>query len=192
MSGNRPVISLDSCVFLAYFREEQDKPLDAIRHLIRSIEDQRVAVVLSAILLVEVLNKTPEEEVRSKFREFVKHSNVVVANVDGRIASLAADVRDERLQAKRNNEPSCNLKIADAIVLSTAVLYKAEELYTFDRKLLAVNKTHVAKSCRIIEPGCLDFLPIFAPPATPAALPRSEAAQRGQDDLGGATPPHVG
>lgn len=102
MSGSRkrPTVCWDSCVFLAWFKRESDKPIDNIRLVLEDVSNARVSLLISAISFTEVLDTQLAPDVRSKFKSFARRSNVEVANVDVRVAELAAEFRERNSVAR--------------------------------------------------------------------------------------------
>src|SRR5687767_2575330 len=89
----------DSCVFLAWFKAEQDKPLAEIEELLNDIAVARLTLIVSAIVGAEILDCTAHSPIRTSFAKFMKRENVVAANVDFRIAELAATIRERAGEA---------------------------------------------------------------------------------------------
>lgn len=161
MSGNPESLleCWDSCVFLAWFKKEQDKPLAAIEEMIRRVVKNKSTLLVSAISFAEVLDQAGKSDAGTQFRGFVKRTNVVVADADTRIGSLAADIRIAGLESLSNGQISQGVKIPDALIAATAVIYKANVLYTFDPVLKEISGW-----------PCVRALPIVAPSIVPGPL----------------------
>src|SRR5436309_1117421 len=100
MSGNKPTqIAWDSCVFLAWFKQEADKPLDQIEMVLKLIEKGRITLVVSAICAAEVLNESGGSDAGKQLLGFIKRDNVIPADADMRIAELAARMRESVIEA---------------------------------------------------------------------------------------------
>ncbi|MAT70869.1 MAG: hypothetical protein CMJ58_15245 [Planctomycetaceae bacterium] len=151
MSGSDTpsVIAWDSCVFLAWFENETGKPLHAIEATIRDVEDNRVSMIVSAIVVAEVLNKAGESEARDLLKDFCKRSNVICADTDFRIAEMGAVFREKSIAA----EGMKKLKAPDALIAATASLYKANVLYSFDPDLLLLSGSPVIRGLSVARPG---------------------------------------
>jgi predicted nucleic acid-binding protein len=144
MSGskNQPrTILWDSCVFLAWLKEEKDKPLEDLRAFIRDIESEKTILHVSSVAYVEILNLiVPGEPLAatagSRFRSWVKRPCVEVLNVDPRIAEQAGDLKERSIKIRNDNKKCGALRIPDAIIAATALVYGAEVLHTFDPDML--------------------------------------------------------
>ena len=95
MSGSieKPRIAWDSCIFLAWFNKEEDKKLHDVELILQDIDSGKNVLLVSVVCCAEVLDRAGESTAGTQFREFVKRSNVIVANVDWRIAERAAVFR---------------------------------------------------------------------------------------------------
>lgn len=151
----------DSCVFLAWFKKETDKPLAAIEEMIRRVVRNKSTLLVSAISFAEVLDQAGKSDAGTQFRGFVKRTNVIVADADTRIGSMAADIRIAGLEALAEKRISQGVKIPDALIAATAVIYKAQILYTFDPVLKEISEWPCVRNMPIvapsIEPGPLGF-----------------------------------
>jgi len=150
MSGR--LISWDSCIFLAWFNKEEDKPLGAIEQSLRLLDDEKINLLVSAISYAEVLDKAGSKA-GTDFRGFVKRPNVIVANIDARVADLAGAIRTGCLDLHREGKIRQGLKIPDACIAATAILYKASELQTFDPILRDLSGLPVVQGLQIREPA---------------------------------------
>ena len=103
MSGSKhgkPAIFWDSCVFLAWLKEEKNKPLEDIRAFIADIEGEKILLHVSVLSYTEVLDIFKIDEplagtAGTRFRRWVKRQGVDVLDVDPRIAERAADLKRE-------------------------------------------------------------------------------------------------
>jgi predicted nucleic acid-binding protein len=154
MSGveKAPMISWDSCVFLAWFNNEEDKPLGEIQRTLQGLADKKAKLLVSAVCAAEVLNETGQSTAGTQFAGFVKRENVIVANVDMRVAVLAAELRQHAIEAVKCGEIEKSIKAPDALIVATAMIYKAAELQTFDPFLLALNGKPFVKGLPVIPP----------------------------------------
>jgi predicted nucleic acid-binding protein len=145
-------IAWDSCVFLAWFQGEKDKPLGDIEELLRDVAEGRLTLVVSAIVGAEVLDRAGQNPVRNLFREFTRRPNVVAADVDFRIAELAADIRERCVSAIARREMQTGLRAPDALIVATALTYRVDVLHTFDPVLLSMDRNRIVDGLRITEP----------------------------------------
>lgn len=162
MNGTKPkLIAWDSCIFLAWFKREEDKPLDEIKELLQRVEKQSLSMLVSAISLAEVLDKTGVSDAGTKFRAFVRRPEVVLANVDHRVGAMAGDIRIEAIKAAEEGRMKTSIRIPDALVAATAITYKAAELHTFDPVLLEASTLLASLSpVKIIRPEKSDPMPL--------------------------------
>ena len=153
MSGNKlPLICWDSCVFLAWFKKEGDKPLDAIQEILTAISNDKLILLVSAVCCTEVLNESGKTDARTQFNGFVKRRSVQMVDVDWRIANLAADIREwtkAECDAKRLAK---SVRAPDALIIATAVTYHADQLHTFDPDMLAISAQPIIKGLPILRP----------------------------------------
>lgn len=153
MSGTEnPLIAWDSCVFIAWFNGETDKPLAEIERMLRSIAERKSTLLVSSICFAEVLDKAGVSDAGTQFRGFVKRPNVIVANVDHRVGALAGDIRIAARTANAAGSLSLGVKIPDALIAATALIYKSDELHTFDPVLLEASTLPIFRSLNIIRP----------------------------------------
>jgi predicted nucleic acid-binding protein len=132
-------IAWDSCIFLAWFNQEDDKPLDEIAALLRMVESGKLVLYVSAICAAEVLDLAGESDAGTKFSAFLKRDYVVPVNVDFRIAQRAAQFRQRIKSALDRGEVSRGLRAPDAIIAASAVIYRVPVLHTFDPDLLVLR-----------------------------------------------------
>lgn len=142
----------DSCVFLAWLKAEQDKPLAEIEELMHDIEQQRLTLIVSAVVCAEILDCTGHTPVRNSFREFMKGENVVAANIDFRMAELAATMRERARDAYARKVITAGIKAPDALIVATALIYRVDVLHTFDPVLLSLDRSPIVDSLHITQP----------------------------------------
>ncbi len=142
----------DACVFLAWFKAEQDKPLAEIEELLRDVKAEKLTLVVSAIVAAEILDCTGHSPVRNQFREFIKRPNIVRADADFRVAELAATIRERAVAAIARGTIQTGVKAPDALIAATAVIYRVDVLHTFDPVLLSLDRSPIVEGLRITEP----------------------------------------
>ena len=166
MSGSdkRQMICWDSCILIAWFNEEPDKALDLIGATLKSVADNKINLLLSAVSFAEVLDVAGENRVGAAFEGFVKRPNTVLANVDERVGRIARDIRQAACVALNAGEISKGVKSPDAMIVATAVLYRAEELYTYDPVLREIGtKTWpILRGLKILRPEDISPGPLFS------------------------------
>jgi len=80
-------IAWDSCIFLAWLNNEEDKPLDAIERLLMASNQEKITLIFSTVIVAEVLDHHGDVNGETKFRQFIRRSKIIPANVD--IAGVA-------------------------------------------------------------------------------------------------------
>ena len=160
-TSKRPMFSWDTCVFLAWFNEEDDKPLGNIEAILERISRNTATLLVSAVCVAEILTEAGRSSAGTKFRSFVKRDNVIVANVDFRIAEVAATFRERAIDAIRNGTREKGIKAPDALIAATASVYKADALHTFDPVLLGLSEDPIVSGLRIETPPADEDHPLF-------------------------------
>jgi predicted nucleic acid-binding protein len=123
-----PIRYWDSCAFLAYFNEEEEK--DECEQVLAACSEGKAQIVTSALTLAEVLKakgKKPLPMERSEqITSFFEHSYIVVRTVTRRTAEFARQIIWEY-----------SIDPKDAIHVATALHANIDLLETKDRKLLS-------------------------------------------------------
>lgn len=149
-SDSRDVYSWDTCIFLALFKKEADKPLADIIAVANEIEVGRADMVVSTIVMTEMLDIITDPSLESDFKAFLRRPNVFVANLDPRVARKVAEIRSAWRCA--TPEANGNVSVPDAAIITTAILGKATVLHSFDDKVLRFNKHSIVDGLEIIKP----------------------------------------
>ncbi|MCA3561163.1 MAG: PIN domain-containing protein [Aestuariivirga sp.] len=133
MPGSSPLYYWDTCLFLAWLKDEERPTgeMAGVREVIAKCKRRDAVMMTSVVTLTEVLSSQLPAGTDRLFTDLMQR--VQLKSVDTKIARLAHDLRDWFWQrrAEYNNTP---LSVPDALHLATAVLYKANEFHTFDRK----------------------------------------------------------
>jgi len=152
-SERRGLICWDSCIFLAWFNKESDKPLGEIERTLRLIVDQKLDLLVSVVSIVEVLDKAGASPAGTQLRGFIRRPNVILADVDPRVAIAASEIRTAGLAAYESGGLRQAIKIPDTLIAATAVIYRSSILYTFDPILTAISGWDVVNKLQIAAPG---------------------------------------
>jgi predicted nucleic acid-binding protein len=130
MAGADPVYYWDTCLFLAWIKDEQRQAgeMDGVREIIERSKRREVKIVTSVLTSVEVLQSRLPAGVPNLFSGLMKR--LTRLGMDTKVASLAHDIRD--YYAIRSAEGGKTLSTPDAIHLATAILYRVTEFHTFD------------------------------------------------------------
>jgi len=127
MPGNTPVYYWDTCLFLAWLKDEERKngEMDGVREVIERSKRRDAKIVTSTLTSIEVLSSKIPAGMKTLFDGLMKRISRL--GMDTKVASLAHDLRDyyALLGGKTLSTP-------DAIHLATAILYRVDEFHTFD------------------------------------------------------------
>ncbi|MCY4200253.1 MAG: PIN domain-containing protein [Gammaproteobacteria bacterium] len=126
----------DSCIFYAAPKGEEHRvgELEALKERTRQFNDGQLEILASTLVLTEVRSSKLTEEEYMNFESTMRRSNALLVDVNPRIASLAAELRD-----KYRTENGKYLSAPDAIHVATAIVFNCE-MWTTD----AANKKHEA------------------------------------------------
>ncbi len=144
--SKRTVYAWDATVLLAWLEEDENAPLGGIDSVVQEIDGGTATLIVSVVAHTEVLRAKHSEEQMQKFRAFLERSNVLVVNVDLRIAEKAEEIRSKGLEAKRK------IKTPDAQHMASAIVYHAEVFHTLDDKLIGLSGTKIVDGLTISKP----------------------------------------
>lgn len=133
MAGTDPIYYWDTCLFLAWIKDEErpSGEMDGAREVIDRFKRREVKMVTSVLTSVEALQSKLPVGMDTLFTGLMKR--VTRIGIDSKIAALAHDIRDHYM--KRAGEfDGKTLSTPDAIHLATAILYRVNEFHTFDEK----------------------------------------------------------
>ncbi len=124
MPINKPIYCWDTSIFIAWLKNEQrpNGEMDGVFEAAEMIQSNKAILIASAILTTELVPcRLPPSSLEIIDRLF-KRRNIQMKSIDIRVLKLSQNIRD------------WNPKITseDAIHLSTAILYSAEQFHTFD------------------------------------------------------------
>lgn len=131
MAGDRVIYYWDTCLFLAWIKDEERKSgeMDGVREVIDRAKKREVILLTSVLTSTEVLQSKLPAGLDTFFSGLMRR--VEQKSVDLKIARLAHDIRDN--YARRVSEfDGKTLSTPDAIHLATAIIYRATEFHTFD------------------------------------------------------------
>lgn len=133
MAGDSPLYYWDTCLFLAWLKDEERKSgeMDGVREVIDRAKRREVRIMTSVLTSVEVLSAKIPVGLDTLFHGLLKRINK--QGMDSKVASLAHDLRN--YYASRPTEyGGKTFSTPDAIHLATAILYRADEFHTFDEE----------------------------------------------------------
>jgi predicted nucleic acid-binding protein len=131
MAGADPKYYWDTCLFLAWIKDEQRKSgeMDGVREVVARAKRRECKIITSALTLVECLESKLPVGMDRLFKDMLKRVNRL--SMDIKVAELAHDIRDYYMKLATEFAGK-KLTTPDAIHLATAILYRADEFHTFD------------------------------------------------------------
>jgi predicted nucleic acid-binding protein len=132
MAGNEPVYYWDTCLFLAWIKDEERKSgeMDGVREVIDRSKRRDAKIVTSVLTSVEVLQCKLPAGMETLFNGLMKR--LTRFSVDSKVAAVAHDLRNY-YSAKPGEFDNKTLSTPDAIHLATAIMYRVTEFHTFDK-----------------------------------------------------------
>ena len=133
MPGANPLFYWDTCLFLAWLKDENRNSgeMDGVREIVERSQRRDCRLMTSVLTSVEVLQANIPAGVDTMFNGLLKRISRI--GMDTKVAQLAHDIRNHYFKLDQS------VKAPDAIHLSTAILYRADEFHTFDDRLLALS-----------------------------------------------------
>ena len=150
MPGRLPIVYWDSCVFIAWLKDEDraSGEMAGLHSVAKEVYANKKAIITSVQTQTEILESKIGHEEYARFEAFLNRSNVQVINVDGRIANLAMKIRDHYSQQ------DVKIETPDATHLATAILYKAPTFHTFDEDdLIPISGNVAGHNLKIEKPS---------------------------------------
>lgn len=135
MSGSRPTIYADSCIFIAWLQNEIRKPgeMEGVTGFVKAVDDNKVVLVTSTLIRTEVINLSDEQQ--NLLDRFTKRRNVQIKDPTNRVMELSGEIRAYYRALKEENRSDLpTLTTPDAIHLATAIYWECEKFFTFDEK----------------------------------------------------------
>ena len=131
MNGADPIYYWDTCLFLAWIKDEDRKSgeMDGVREVIARHRKREVKIITSTLTTVEVLQSKLPVGMDRLLGDLMKR--IVRIGVDAKVAALAHDIRDYYARNASLNAGK-TVSTPDAIHLATAILYRVSEFHTFD------------------------------------------------------------
>jgi predicted nucleic acid-binding protein len=132
MAGAETVYYWDTCLFVAWIKDEQrlTGEMDGVRELIQRHKRREVKIITSVLTAVEVLQCKLPAGMETLFSGLIKRLDQRIG-IDSKIASLAHDLRNYYSMRPAEFE-NRTLATPDAIHLASAILNRATEFHTFD------------------------------------------------------------
>ncbi len=127
MAGKNPIYYWDTCLFLAWLKDEERKAgeMSGVLEVIERAKKRDAQIMTSVITQIEVLSAHIPIGMDSLFKGLMRRVNQI--SVDIKISALAHDIRNHYVK-----NGTKTVSTPDAIHLATAILYRADEFHTFD------------------------------------------------------------
>jgi predicted nucleic acid-binding protein len=143
MAGNKPIIYVDTCVFIAMLTGEQRKGDESLHvaGFAAELERKEVIAVTSALTKGEILECTLTDQQKLIMERLIRPPKVQRKDVSTPILDLAAEIRNyyqAEKQGGHTNLPTVDLP--DAIHLATAIYYECPRMFTFDENDVPESK----------------------------------------------------
>ena len=127
MQGSDPLYYWDTCLLLAWLKDEERSrgEMDGVRETIARQRRREVKIMTSVVTSVEVLSAKIPVGMDRLFAGLLKR--IIRVGVDSRVATVAHELRNHYAQ-----KGGKTVSTTDAIHLATAIHYRADEFHTFD------------------------------------------------------------
>ena len=131
MPGAEPIYYWDTCLFLAWIKDEDRKSgeMDGVREIIDRFKRREVKLVTSVLTSVEVLSSRIPVGMETLFTGLMKRINKV--GMDSKVAQLAHDIRNHYM-ARSADFGGKTLSTPDAIHFDLPPLKWSSLRYGFD------------------------------------------------------------
>lgn len=136
MSGTKAVYYWDTCLFLAWLKNETTRKageMDAIAGMIDRFNKRQINLITSVITITEISVAKIPAGTEGLLEDVMQRSNFTRLSVDIRVAKLARDIRNWYL-SRPDQYGGSTVTVPDSLHLATAILYRAKEFQTFDGK----------------------------------------------------------
>ena len=137
-------VAIDSCTIISHLINNQPKHSAGLQSLFHEVDQEKVALLGSVVLLTEVLgggfNDPPDLAKENQIRAILENPKVItLAQVTRQVAIAARDLR-----------PMYKLKVADSLHLATAIFVSADFFMTVDEDFPI---GHVVRGVKVVHPG---------------------------------------
>jgi len=138
MSGERPLVYWDACIFIAWLDREPRKDIsrEDLEYWARLFRDDKARLVTSAVTGLEILESRMERnrEARDEFHRFMRPPRGSLHQISPPVLEMAYTLREHfaSLPAPLGREKHPTLSTPDAIHLATAVLEEVDVFHTTD------------------------------------------------------------
>jgi predicted nucleic acid-binding protein len=131
MAGAETTYYWDTCLFLAWIKDEERKSgeMDGVREVVERHKRREVRIITSVLTTVEVLQSKLPAGLDTLFHGLMKRVSRI--GIEIKVAGMAHDIRDYYMVRKGELEGK-TLSTPDSIHLATAIMFRAAEFHTFD------------------------------------------------------------
>ena len=165
---NRPVIYWDTCVFLAWIKDEKRRhegEMAGVYAVSMEVFKKRLILMTSVVTKAEIQQASLTPEQLERFNKIFDLSNIRAVEVSEGVATKAGQLRHYYKSIGDGKPGLCK---DDSYHLATAIIYKVAAFHTFDRAdkkncrgLLGLNGDVAGYPLRIVKPqtaqGSLDL-----------------------------------
>src|ERR1035438_6011711 len=184
MSGKRARrIYWDTCVFLAWIKQETVWPEEVTKGIEQTIElakSKQVVIATSALTIAEALATQVTLEQKQRFRHIFSVSYLQLIDLDRRISEKASVIRDyyDTRQFKAGvYQSGSSMAMGDAIHLATAIHFNMDEFQTLDGAGKRPRRTDILNLDGDVAGSRLNIKrPKFVPPPEPLEGPQQKVS----------------
>lgn len=171
MKAGKPIIYWDTCVFLAWIKDETrpNGEMDGVNDVANKIHKDHIILLTSTLTRTEILESTLNEIAKQRLIDLFKRKNFQQASPDERVMDLTHRIRDYYQQRKEEDQLP-TLTTPDAIHLATAILYSANEFHTFDER----NETRKRRALLPLNRNVAGYPLVICKPPIPPTPPQQD------------------
>jgi predicted nucleic acid-binding protein len=139
----------DTCIFVAILNGEDRAPgeMEGAKAVATAVDRGDAGLLTSVLTRTEILDGKIPEHALDLLDNLFKKPNLQRADVTQSISDAAHDIRNNLHLAGRK------MQVPDAIHLATALIYRVDELHTFDGELLDLDGHPLTNGVRIVKPS---------------------------------------
>src|SRR5438105_3222795 len=135
MRNNKPLFYWDSCIWLAWLKNEKRQPgeIDGILDVVDKVDRNQVTLIVSQQVDLEILEAKWPNDAAKIWDEIFKRRNVKKVPVTWSIISLGQQIRNfYQGKIERGEAIGKTVSSMDAVHLATAITYEVDQFHTFD------------------------------------------------------------
>jgi hypothetical protein len=171
----------DTCIFLAWIKNENVWPDDVMKGIEQTIEmalSGQVVIVTSSLTRVEALSANLTKDQKQKFVDAFNSPQIQLMDLDRRIADRAAAIRDHydtrKLDTSGKVVDGGPMSMGDSVHLATAIHFKVDVFNTLDGSGKRQRRVDLLKLTGDVDGYPLAIkIPEFIPPPEPLVGPQS-------------------